>query len=98
MKSGKFLPMESGIPLTIANRNPRSTDKESEVQYRNPESKTVLDSLTRGKSATNKREQRTRWALEGGGGEILTNSPDIPRLPTTPTNPGIPCLLIKNIF
>ena len=52
MKSGKFLLVESGIPLTIANRNPRSTDKESEVQYRNPESKTVLDSLTRGKSAT----------------------------------------------
>ena len=43
---------ESGIPLTIANRNPRSTDKESQVQYLNPESKTVLDSLTRGNSAT----------------------------------------------
>ena len=33
-----------------------------------------------------------------GRGAILTNSPETPRLPTTPTNPGIPCLLIKNIF
>ena len=59
LESRKFLlvesgihPKESGIPLTIANRNPRSNDKESEVQYLSPESKTVLDSLTRGKSAT----------------------------------------------
>ena len=68
MKSGKFLPMESGIPLTIANRNPRSTDKESEVQYRNPESKTVLDSLTRGKSATEKVRAKDEVGSGGGRG------------------------------
>ena len=38
---------ESGIPLTIAIQNPSSTDKEwdPESTARNPQSKTVLDSL-----------------------------------------------------
>ena len=41
---------ESGILLTIAIQNPRSTDKEwdPESTARNPRSKTVLDSLTWG--------------------------------------------------
>ena len=37
------------IPLTIGIRTPSSTGKESEIQYWNPESRTVSDSLTRGK-------------------------------------------------
>ena len=39
--------LESGIPLMIVIRNPISTEKYEESTSRNPEYKTVLDSLAR---------------------------------------------------